>query len=246
MRDLPPQRLCDSAEPAASVRRLPAGLFDVSFHECLAGREVRPCDDCPFRAHRRSCHARLHGMPRGWAIRRNAGSLRQLPPGRSAGRHQPESPGGGLFHGLLAVSRHFHLAQRHFRPQRALGIPAHRRARHRRVRSMPHRQQFRHRAAHLRRLPHDGLQLRPRIRTTRRRAFPTDCSLCHSTINWTGATFDHSKTTFPLTGAHVAAPCAQCHVNNNYTTVADQLRCLPPHGVQPDHQSESRAGQLSR
>jgi len=50
--------------------------------------------------------------------------------------------------------------------------------------------------------------------------FPTDCSLCHSTIDWTSATFDHSKTTFPLTGAHVATPCAQCHVNNNYTTVA--------------------------
>ena len=50
-------------------------------------------------------------------------------------------------------------------------------------------------------------------------AFPTDCSLCHSTINWTGATFNHSTTAFPLTGAHVTVPCATCHVNNNYTTV---------------------------
>jgi hypothetical protein len=50
-------------------------------------------------------------------------------------------------------------------------------------------------------------------------AFPTDCSLCHSTVNWSGATFDHSKTVFPLTGAHVAVACAQCHVNNNYTSV---------------------------
>ena len=50
-------------------------------------------------------------------------------------------------------------------------------------------------------------------------AFPTDCSLCHSTINWSGATFNHSTTAFPLTGAHVTVACAQCHVNNNYTTV---------------------------
>ncbi len=50
-------------------------------------------------------------------------------------------------------------------------------------------------------------------------AFPTDCSLCHSTINWSGATFNHSATAFPLTGAHVTVACAQCHVNNNYTTV---------------------------
>ena len=50
-------------------------------------------------------------------------------------------------------------------------------------------------------------------------SFPVDCSLCHSTINWSGATFDHSKTTFPLTGAHLALPCAQCHVNNNYTSL---------------------------
>jgi len=49
--------------------------------------------------------------------------------------------------------------------------------------------------------------------------FPTDCSLCHSTIDWTSATFDHSKTAFPLTGAHVTVPCASCHVGNNYTTV---------------------------
>lgn len=50
--------------------------------------------------------------------------------------------------------------------------------------------------------------------------FPTDCSLCHSTVDWTSATFDHSKTAFPLTGAHLTVQCAQCHVNNNFTTVA--------------------------
>jgi len=46
--------------------------------------------------------------------------------------------------------------------------------------------------------------------------FPTTCDSCHSTINWLGATFNHSSTGFPLTGFHATVPCAQCHVNNNY------------------------------
>ena len=28
--------------------------------------------------------------------------------------------------------------------------------------------------------------------------FPTDCSICHSTANWTTSTFNHATTTFPL------------------------------------------------
>lgn len=50
--------------------------------------------------------------------------------------------------------------------------------------------------------------------------FPTDCSICHTTKGWTPSSFDHSKTIFPLTGAHTTVNCASCHVNNNYTTVA--------------------------
>jgi len=46
--------------------------------------------------------------------------------------------------------------------------------------------------------------------------FPTDCSLCHTTVNWLGATFNHATTGFALTGTHLTTPCAQCHVNNNY------------------------------
>jgi hypothetical protein len=49
--------------------------------------------------------------------------------------------------------------------------------------------------------------------------FPTDCSICHSTSGWSPSSFDHSKTTFPLTGAHLTVACALCHVNNNYTTL---------------------------
>ena len=49
--------------------------------------------------------------------------------------------------------------------------------------------------------------------------FPTDCSICHTTAGWSPSSFNHNKTAFPLTGAHVKVDCAQCHKNNNYTTV---------------------------
>ena len=51
--------------------------------------------------------------------------------------------------------------------------------------------------------------------------FPQTCEVCHDTIKWTDANFDHNKTSFPLTGSHTVPPraCADCHVNNNYTTL---------------------------
>jgi hypothetical protein len=49
--------------------------------------------------------------------------------------------------------------------------------------------------------------------------FPTTCNLCHDTTVWTNGKFNHSTTSFPLTGFHVQVPCASCHVNNNYTTL---------------------------
>ena len=47
--------------------------------------------------------------------------------------------------------------------------------------------------------------------------FPQDCSGCHTTANWLGATFNHASTGFTLTGAHTSLQCAQCHVNNNFS-----------------------------
>ncbi len=49
--------------------------------------------------------------------------------------------------------------------------------------------------------------------------FPTTCDMCHDTVAWTNATFNHNNTPFPLTGAHTTVACANCHLNNNYTTV---------------------------
>jgi hypothetical protein len=44
--------------------------------------------------------------------------------------------------------------------------------------------------------------------------FPTGCSNCHSTVNWTSATFNHNNTPFPLTGAHVSVACNLCHTSS--------------------------------
>lgn len=56
--------------------------------------------------------------------------------------------------------------------------------------------------------------------------FPTDCSLCHSTAQWTGAKFDHSRTRFPLTGAHTRVACLDCHIGGRYTgTPTDCYSC---------------------
>lgn len=39
----------------------------------------------------------------------------------------------------------------------------------------------------------------------------TECSRCHSPEGWKNSIFDHSKTNFPLTGAHKNLECGKCH-----------------------------------
>ena len=46
--------------------------------------------------------------------------------------------------------------------------------------------------------------------------FPNTCADCHTTATWLGAVFDHNKTLFPLTGAHMAVACASCHGDGVY------------------------------
>ena len=56
--------------------------------------------------------------------------------------------------------------------------------------------------------------------------FDHNCISCHTTVAWQPATFDHSKTIFPLTGAHLQVTCASCHVNNRFAgTPTDCYSC---------------------
>jgi hypothetical protein len=56
--------------------------------------------------------------------------------------------------------------------------------------------------------------------------YPTDCSQCHGTTSWHPSTFNHANTLFPLTGAHQAVACSQCHKNNVYKgTATDCYAC---------------------
>lgn len=56
--------------------------------------------------------------------------------------------------------------------------------------------------------------------------FSRDCTTCHSNNAWKPATFDHSRTAFPLVGAHNAIECARCHVNGQFAgTAKDCFSC---------------------
>jgi hypothetical protein len=56
--------------------------------------------------------------------------------------------------------------------------------------------------------------------------YPRDCLTCHNNNAWRPASFDHNGTRFPLSGAHLAVACDQCHANNRFTgTPADCFSC---------------------
>ena len=66
-----------------------------------------------------------------------------------------------------------------------------------------------------------------------------DCTECHTTDGWEGGNFNHDNSDFPLTGAHVAVSCAQCHVNGQYQSLPSACwACHEPDfngAVAPNH-----------
>ena len=70
--------------------------------------------------------------------------------------------------------------------------------------------------------------------------YSTDCAACHGTRSW-NANFDHSKTAFPLTGAHKALVCEQCHINGVFA--GTPTACVSCHQTDydnttnPDHRA---------
>ncbi|MBI9042692.1 hypothetical protein [Lutibacter sp.] len=74
--------------------------------------------------------------------------------------------------------------------------------------------------------------------------FSTDCAACHTTGNWTPATFDHDSQFFPIySGKHKGEwdKCIDCHTTNNYSTFS----CINCHehnnktSVDRDHRGEN-------
>lgn len=43
-----------------------------------------------------------------------------------------------------------------------------------------------------------------------------ECQSCHNVADWKNFKFDHSRTQFPLLGAHETAPCAVCHAGGKF------------------------------
>jgi hypothetical protein len=66
--------------------------------------------------------------------------------------------------------------------------------------------------------PHKG-QFNERMQQVRADRSIVGCEACHSTKSWKELSrFDHSKTNFPLTGAHRVTACANCHKPPNLET----------------------------
>lgn len=73
--------------------------------------------------------------------------------------------------------------------------------------------------------------------------FPTTCLTCHTVTTWKGSTFDHNASLFPLTGAHRAAVCSGCHVDNVYKGTS--TACLSCHQRSYDASTRPPHSQLA-
>ncbi len=64
----------------------------------------------------------------------------------------------------------------------------------------------------------------------------SSCGDCHNMDNWTGAHFDHNKTAFALSGAHVAVSCGGCHLGGRYKPTPKT--CIGCHATDDAHRGE--------
>ena len=66
-----------------------------------------------------------------------------------------------------------------------------------------------------------------------RGAFPGRCESCHSTGGWKGvrlaSEFDHSRTSYPLTGKHAGVSCDKCHRGPDFKQPVAHARCIDCH-----------------
>jgi hypothetical protein len=76
-----------------------------------------------------------------------------------------------------------------------------------------------------------------------RGGFAQTCESCHTTGGWGAvrmpASFDHSKTDFPLLGKHIAVGCAECHSGGDFKKTLAHAQCMDCHRPDP-HQGQFR------
>lgn len=61
------------------------------------------------------------------------------------------------------------------------------------------------------------------------RAFGTTCTTCHTTAGWATKNVDHTRTRFPLIGAHAKVECASCHTGKSMTAPLKFDTCASCH-----------------
>jgi predicted CXXCH cytochrome family protein len=66
--------------------------------------------------------------------------------------------------------------------------------------------------------------------------------LCHNANDWLNASFNHSLTSFPLTGAHQAVLCASCHTGGYAGTPRDCNACHAPSFASSQNPNHAAAG----
>lgn len=63
--------------------------------------------------------------------------------------------------------------------------------------------------------------------------YGTQCEACHNPSSWENATFDHSRTNFPLNGGHANVACERCHASGSYKGLS--TACAGCHQDPPFH-----------
>ena len=71
-------------------------------------------------------------------------------------------------------------------------------------------------------------------------ALSDDCGQCHDELDWLKTRFDHDKTEYPLTGAHVDASCDGCHVTKDYKAAPSD--CVSCHTIDDAHEGKFGTG----
>jgi hypothetical protein len=76
-------------------------------------------------------------------------------------------------------------------------------------------------------------------------AFKGTCESCHTTASWKKVNmseqqFDHSKTKYPLLGAHAKVGCDQCHANGDFKKQLAFAQCIDCHTQDP-HKGQFQA-----